>query len=130
MFFVYRDNSISGNLFGTIRSLDTISSPISLNCTENADIIVHDESLHFTWSPFGCMGYTIINDTLSPLIENNWLLQRPNNNIFDWYFFGHGLNYKSALKDSSLLQGNIPLYYHVIHLVVCIVDGMIIVIGI
>lgn len=35
----------SGNLLGTIKSLDELDN-ISLNCTENANTTVHDEVLH------------------------------------------------------------------------------------
>eukprot|EP01084_Bolivina_argentea_P280871 480426_1 len=105
------DNSLSRNLFGTIRSLDEIHTPISLNCTENANKMVHDESLHCTWSPFGRNGYALIDDSNISIVHNNWLpIQDGNNhNQQDLYFFGHGLNYKLALKEFALISGTHPL---------------------
>ena len=38
----------SGNLLGTVRSLDNVGV-IPLNCTQNRDIFVHNESLHCAW---------------------------------------------------------------------------------
>ena len=105
------DNSNSRNLFGTIRSLDEIGSPISLNCTENSNKTVHGEELHCTWSPFGRDGYALIDDTNITIIDNDWIpiTNWMNQDKQDWYFFGHGLNYKLALKDFAKISGVHPL---------------------
>ncbi|ETO02281.1 hypothetical protein RFI_35155, partial [Reticulomyxa filosa] len=118
----------SRNLFGTIRSLDEINNPIPLNCSEVLDkffssrrkgnthsalegFTVHGESLHCTWAVFGRNGYALINDTNTTMIENNWIPTDNwwNNDMQDWYFFGHGLDFKKALHDFSLISGSIPL---------------------
>lgn len=52
----------TGNLFGTIRSLDDLG-PVSLNCTENSWMSVHSESLHCEWGVVSSQGWTIVNDT-------------------------------------------------------------------
>ncbi|ETO25623.1 hypothetical protein RFI_11517 [Reticulomyxa filosa] len=101
----------SRNLFGTIRSLDEINNPIPLNCSELEGFTVHGESLHCTWAVFGRNGYALINDTNTTMIENNWIPTDNwwNNDMQDWYFFGHGLDFKKALHDFSLISGSIPL---------------------
>ena len=38
----------TGNLLGTIKSLDMLGV-ITLNCTENANVTIHDEQLHCAW---------------------------------------------------------------------------------
>ena len=110
---VTMDNSISSNLLGTIRSLDKITGEITLNCTQNADIKIHRESLHCVWAVIGRDGYALIDDTNTAMFDNqnkNWLSTNGNNNKQDYYFFGHSLNYKQALYDFQLISGTIPLY--------------------
>ena len=64
--------SNDGNLLGTIKSLDTIG-PTSLNCTENADIKVHSETLHCTWGLVSRAGWSIYDDSDSPVLnEYGW----------------------------------------------------------
>ena len=71
---------------------------------------IHGESLHCEWSLFGRDGYALINDTNSSMVENNWLsVDYANQNSQDWYFFGHGMNYKQAISDFVSISGNIPL---------------------
>ena len=51
-----------GNLLGTIRSLDMIGA-VPLNCTDNAWMTVHDETLHCEWGVNSRNGWAVINDT-------------------------------------------------------------------
>ena len=77
------DNSISQNLFGTIRTLDGVSSPITLNCSQ---LLQQKKGyLHCTWSPFGRNGYALINDTETAMLDENWLSHTSNANKYDWY---------------------------------------------
>ena len=102
-------NNNSRNLLGTIRSLDQ-EGVISLNCTEVANVFVHDESLHCAWALMSRSGFAIVNDTY------NWALtagaawwDSPNVDLHDWYLFAHGLDYKAALRDYTLVGGKIAL---------------------
>ena len=52
----------TGNLLGTIRSLDELGV-VSLNCTENANITVHDEQLHCEWGVISRNGWAVVDDT-------------------------------------------------------------------
>lgn len=52
----------TGNLLGTIRSLDMLGV-VSLNCTENAWISVHNEELHCEWGVVSRDGWAVVNDT-------------------------------------------------------------------
>eukprot|EP01084_Bolivina_argentea_P279644 478096_1 len=100
------DNSISQNLLGTVNALDTIHVAIPLNCTITG-------KNYCSWAVIGRMGYALINDTKSAMLDGNWLSEKDNYNTYDWYFFGHGMNYKQALKDFSLISGKhqlIPRY--------------------
>eukprot|EP01084_Bolivina_argentea_P279645 478097_1 len=100
------DNSISQNLLGTVNALDTIHVAIPLNCTITG-------KNYCSWAVIGRMGYALINDTKSAMLDGNWLSEKDNYNTYDWYFFGHGMNYKQALKDFSLISGKhsiVPRY--------------------
>lgn len=102
------DNN-AGNLLGTIKSLDMLGA-ISLNCTENNGTQVHDESLHCEWGLVSRAGWALVDDS------TNWALtpgaewwDSPNTNAVDWYFFGHGLDYRGALQDFTSIAGQIPM---------------------
>ena len=72
--------------------------------------MIHDESLHCTWSLFGRDGYALLNDTNSSFMSNNWIdINYANKNDQDWYFFGHGINYIQAIYDFVQISGNVPL---------------------
>ncbi len=99
----------AGNLLGTIKSLDQLHAE-TLNCTENENVRVHDESLHCAWAVASRNGWAVLDD--SP----NWALtpgaewwDTPNRNRFDWYFFGHGWDYRAALSDFVTIGGQIPM---------------------
>lgn len=94
----------SGNLFGTIRTLDTLG-PTYLNCTEFQDPDAHCE--------FGLVsrdGWAIINDTNSARLqgENDWWAEKQQGGL-DFYLFMHGKDFKGALSDYSKIGGRVPL---------------------
>ena len=99
----------SGNLLGTIRSLDMIGAE-SLNCTEVQNVTVHGESLHCEWGLVSRDGWSLVDDT------PNWALtagaewwDTPNTDDSDWYLFAHGHDYKQAVKDYTKVGGAVPL---------------------
>ncbi|EGD79621.1 hypothetical protein PTSG_13053 [Salpingoeca rosetta] len=98
-----------GNLLGTIKSLDELGAE-TLNCTQNADKRVHDESLHCEWGVVSRDGWAVVNDT------DNWALTKGaewwdsvNGDAEDLYFFGHGSDYTGALADFIKIGGRIPM---------------------
>eukprot|EP01084_Bolivina_argentea_P023373 43597_1 len=108
------DNSLSKNLYGTIRSLDNQGGAVSLNCIDIVDKKVHNESFHCEYAPFGQNGYALLDDSNTSMIDNNtnWISLPPNsinNNIQDFYFFGFGFDYKKALKQLSMISGVVPM---------------------
>eukprot|EP00823_Brevimastigomonas_motovehiculus_P005518 TRINITY_DN4082_c0_g1_i1.p1 TRINITY_DN4082_c0_g1~~TRINITY_DN4082_c0_g1_i1.p1 ORF type:complete len:921 (+),score=210.99 TRINITY_DN4082_c0_g1_i1:343-2763(+) len=98
----------TGNLLGTIRSLDKLGVT-SLNCTENQAIIVHDESLHCEWGLIGREGWAIIDDTTDYALDPVYWWAGKNKDQVDIYLLAHGYNYKAALRDYSLIGGKVPL---------------------
>lgn len=95
----------SGNLLGTIKSLDEVG-PISLNCTQVETVRVHDESLHCTWGLVSRDGWVVVNDTASPALDDTtgWWNVGMTTNQVDWYFFGHGHDYRGALTDYTKVR--------------------------
>ncbi|EDQ92185.1 uncharacterized protein MONBRDRAFT_5942 [Monosiga brevicollis MX1] len=98
-----------GNLLGTIKSLDLLGVT-SLNCTENANINVHDESLHCEWAVVSRDGWAALED------DTNWCLttgaewwDSVNHNDIDTYLFAHGHDYRGALADFTEVGGRIPM---------------------
>eukprot|EP01130_Rhizamoeba_saxonica_P000608 TRINITY_DN1056_c0_g1_i3.p1 TRINITY_DN1056_c0_g1~~TRINITY_DN1056_c0_g1_i3.p1 ORF type:complete len:918 (+),score=174.74 TRINITY_DN1056_c0_g1_i3:238-2991(+) len=98
-----------GNLLGTIRSLDEIGGPITLNCTLNSNVIVHDESLHCAWGLISKFGWVVVDDTKNTIWENDWPIQSTSQDINDWYFLGHGRDYKQALSDFASISLKSPM---------------------
>jgi alpha-glucosidase (family GH31 glycosyl hydrolase) len=99
----------NGNLLGTIKSLDELGVT-SLNCTQNANIRVHDESLHCQWGLVSRNGWTVVDDSDNYLLDpvsNWWTVQNPN--TVDSYFFGHGTDYLGALAEYTLLGGVVAM---------------------
>jgi len=98
----------NGNLKGTIRTLDM---------TDGEFHIVDDSGKH--GSPIelepGLLsrdGWCLIDDTDRPLFDASdwpWVTARPQKPHQDFYFFGHGLDFKQALRDFTLLAGPIAL---------------------
>jgi hypothetical protein len=101
--------SNSGNLLGTIRSLDKLG-PTPLNCTTNRDVVVHNETLHCEWGLTSRDGWALVDDT------TNWALtpgaewwDSPNRDNADWYLFAHGHEYAKAVSDYTRVGGRAPL---------------------
>jgi len=98
----------TGNLMGTTRTLD---GALGGKTREPIDpgLISRD-------------GWVVVDDSERPLFdsadfsftagENSpwpWVIQRPEGERQDWYFFGYGHNYKQALSDFTKVAGHIPL---------------------
>lgn len=90
----------SGNLLGTIRTLDGLG-PISLNCTENADV----GDLHCAWGLASRDGWAVVDDAATWALDSNGWWLEPNRNDVDLYLFAHGHDYKAALSDYVSLSG-------------------------
>ncbi len=83
----------SGNLGGTIRTLDMASGAVPL--------------------PNGLMsksGWSVIDDSASLVFNQaGWLENRANQDNQDLYFFGYGRDYIQCLRDYTALSGHAPL---------------------
>lgn len=100
----------SGNLLGTIRSLDGIYGSINLNCTLIANKTVNNEGLHCAWGLVSRSGWSLIDDTSGPYLDpDEWPSDTPSSDVYDWYFFGHGHEYRKALADYSKVGLPIPM---------------------
>ncbi|MDP4173981.1 MAG: glycoside hydrolase family 31 protein [Bacteroidota bacterium] len=57
-------------------------------------------------------GWYLLDDSKSFLFDNsdwNWVMKRPDEELQDWYFLGHGHDYKKALSDYTKIAGPIPM---------------------
>ncbi|MBD2120816.1 TIM-barrel domain-containing protein [Trichocoleus sp. FACHB-262] len=54
-------------------------------------------------------GYSVLNDSASAPLENNWLAQRFDPESQDWYFFAYGSDYAQALQNFVQLCGPVPM---------------------
>jgi alpha-glucosidase (family GH31 glycosyl hydrolase) len=80
------------NLGGTISSLDNVDGPVAL--------------------PEGLLsrdGWHLIDDSGQPVLTDTWIQPRSGTNRIDWYLFGYGSDYGSALKALTTLSGKVPL---------------------
>ncbi|MEW7291876.1 glycoside hydrolase family 31 protein [Aquimarina sp. 2304DJ70-9] len=94
-----RDNQ---NLKGTTRTLDGANGG---KWWDGKDIQLEDGIVSRN-------GFALLDDSKSFLFDGskwNWVEKRKENQQIDWYFFGHGLNYKLALKDYTSVAGKIPM---------------------
>lgn len=82
----------TGNLGGTIRTLDTISGPVDLG----QGVLSRD-------------GWFLLDDSRSALLTGNWVSARPRDAGSDAYLFGYGSNYRAALKSLTAVGGKVPL---------------------
>jgi alpha-glucosidase (family GH31 glycosyl hydrolase) len=100
------------NLLGTIRSLDLLGvNP--LNCSYWVGQTVNGESLHCEWALMSRDGWAVVDDSTNWGMDQNDWWQSPNTDQVDLYFFGHGLDYKQAVFDYSLIGGKsamVPRY--------------------
>ena len=102
------DQQNTGNLLGTIKSLDLLG-PTSLNCTENKNITVHGEDLHCSWGLISRDGWAVIDDSKTYALDSDnwWTKENPMQE--DLYLFAHGLDFKGALADFVKISGKIAM---------------------
>jgi hypothetical protein len=85
----------TGNLRGTTRTLDGVKGATSLE----PGLVSRD-------------GWVVVDDTARPLFDDSdwpWAVARPERPAQDWYFFGHGHDYRGALGDFVKVAGRIPI---------------------
>ena len=76
----------TGNLLGTIKSLDELGV-VSLNCTQNANVVVHDEVLHCEWGLISQEGWSVVDDSTNYALDSNYWWIGPNTDTVDQYMF-------------------------------------------
>lgn len=93
-----------GNLGGTIRTLDNVNG----RCGVEPGIMSRD-------------GWALVDDSRSLVLRHvstdaaggprswDWPTVRHDPDAIDWYFFGHGHDYRAALRDFTAVAGSIPL---------------------
>eukprot|EP01113_Clastostelium_recurvatum_P009833 TRINITY_DN1478_c0_g1_i10.p1 TRINITY_DN1478_c0_g1~~TRINITY_DN1478_c0_g1_i10.p1 ORF type:complete len:939 (-),score=226.57 TRINITY_DN1478_c0_g1_i10:178-2994(-) len=101
----------TGNLLGTLRTLDGVNGAINLNCTQ-----LNNPSLHCTFGLISTLGWSLVDDSsnalFTPAVSGQWQWMQARaqaSGDIDWYFFGHGLNFRLALNEFTLVAGQIPL---------------------
>ena len=85
----------TGNLRGTARTLDGVKGATSLE----PGLLSRD-------------GWVVVDDSARPLFDGSdwpWAVPRAKRDLRDWYFFGHGHDYKAALGDFTQVAGRIPM---------------------
>ncbi|KAA6457327.1 DUF5110 domain-containing protein [Acidobacteria bacterium AB60] len=96
------------NLMGTTRTLDGANGDKTREPIEQGLI--------------SRSGWALVDDSARPLFDSAdfsfrqgesspwpWVIERPAGERQDWYFFGHGQQYKNALSDFVKVAGRIPL---------------------
>ena len=81
------------NLGGTARTLDMADGEIPLRKGIQSRL----------------QGYSVIDDSDSPLIESDGAIMSRAEKAIDLYFFGYGLEYQAALNDFFKLSGRPPM---------------------
>lgn len=81
------------NLGGTARTLDMADGSIPLGKGIQSRL----------------QGYSVIDDSATPLLEPDGSVQPRRAGVTDLYFFGYGLEYQTALNDFFVLSGRPPL---------------------
>ena len=94
----------SGNLFGTIRTLDWLEFP-DLNCSE-----LEDRDSHCERGLISTDGWAILDDSKTPRLAgpNDWWDGDARQDS-DMYLFMHGRAFKQALGDYAKIGGSVPL---------------------
>lgn len=88
----------TGNLFGTTRTLDTVSGATALE----PGLLSRD-------------GWVVVDDSKRPLFDHPpdgtwpWAVAREEPDAVDWYFFGYGHDYPRVLRDFTRVAGRIPV---------------------
>eukprot|EP01124_Arcella_intermedia_P013301 TRINITY_DN1970_c0_g1_i1.p1 TRINITY_DN1970_c0_g1~~TRINITY_DN1970_c0_g1_i1.p1 ORF type:complete len:875 (+),score=128.05 TRINITY_DN1970_c0_g1_i1:356-2626(+) len=100
-----------GQQHGTLRTLEGYFSAKAheMNCS-----LIHEQLNNITHCTEGLVsknGWVLVNDSATPLLDgSDWDWVMPRGSIqTDWYFFGHGLNFKEALSEFTQIAGKIPL---------------------
>ena len=94
-----------GNLFGTIRTLDTLG-PTNLNCSTFIDPDAHCE-----YGLVSTEGWAVVDDTQTPRLAGptDWWADVNKSMEKDLYLFMHGKDFKGAVSDYSKIGGRVPL---------------------
>lgn len=82
----------TGNLGGTIRTLDMIAGAVPLG----EGVVSRD-------------GWYLLDDSGSHLFVGDWIRARPNKENLDWYLYGYGDDLRAALRSLTAVGGQIPL---------------------
>ena len=83
----------SDNLGGPLQTLDNCNGPLPLG-----DGVLSRN------------GWYLLDDSRSHVLEDGWVAERPfRASEQDWYFFGYGCDYRSALRALSWVSGKVPL---------------------
>ena len=82
----------SGNLGGTLRTLDGASGPVNVG----EGVLSRD-------------GWALIDNGRDPLLDGDWVKARPQSAGTDWYLFGYGRDYRAALRSLTEVGGRVPL---------------------
>jgi hypothetical protein len=82
----------TGNLGGTIRTVDGLMKPVSLG----EGILSRD-------------GWYLLDDSTSAVFTANWVEPRPKSGDLDWYLFGYGSDFRAAFRSLTAVGGAIPL---------------------
>ncbi len=91
--YSFEYNNSGRNLFGTVRTLDTIDGSIPLGP-----------------GIFGQEGFAVLNDGDSPVYDEELKgFTNRKENTTDFYFFGYGKDYYGGLRDFYKLSGKTPL---------------------
>lgn len=89
------------NLLGTSRTLDGMNGGIDWN----------GQPLQLEQGLLSRSGWSLLDDSQSLVMDQSdwqWIQARENAQL-DWYFFGHGHDYKAALYDFTQVAGKIPM---------------------
>lgn len=109
-----RGQTPSGNMLGTVRTLDELGGFLDLNCSQNRDVLPHNEDLHCSLGIPSSQGWFVLDDTSSPRFatETGWPAApaeghvSPNGtDLLDIYISLHGADYMGALKAFARLSG-------------------------
>ena len=90
---------------GTIHNLDE-QNVDSLFCDETPPG-PHDESMHCTMALFSRAGFAVYDDATTPTFGSDGFWAGQNTNSIDVYLYFHGLDYKLALSDYSMIGGKV-----------------------
>ncbi|MCP4537980.1 MAG: DUF5110 domain-containing protein [Chloroflexi bacterium] len=80
------------NLRGTRRTLDECHGDAAL-----------DEGI------LSRAGWVLFDDSANVVFDDGWVAPRPDHSVQDWYFFGYGHDYMTALTDYVRFGGAVPL---------------------